>query len=502
MPTTIACPVCQTCLTFMPTAMAVGCPYCRVALRFTGGAIPVGHQVCCGKCHGVFTAEVPPLSLRMPAATFGLCPTCQIALKVPSVIPQGKTIKCPQCQQKFMPSALLHDPSLTPIVEDHRSALPTAAPPRATTKSAPKTQLSIRKSGGKSKTQLAPPAALPSADVPLFDLPSADTPSSDVPLPVPAEMQVDPLLPPEHDVDDEDVLVDVPAASSRLIGPEAVDNGLIPDTNRVAAPPPPRPVRRRPALKPVAEPDPAALPKPAPKRPRPAPAESREPTRPSPTPKAPTRAAKQDVPALAARNVSATAEAVADPLPAPSLVKTEPMATRLLDGPSRKSGPRIDVGPVLIIVVIAAILGGGAYLAYSLIPWGGGRRTVFPTEGMVFYKGKPAVGAVVTLIPEDKRDHYFPWGKVREDGSFRLTTYEPDDGAPAGRYKVTISRGQTDADEYAELRNKLGDQEAANLVKKRARDPLFDRYLNPRNSGLTAEITSQPLNKLETFQLN
>ena len=31
-----------------------------------------------------------------------------------------------------------------------------------------------------------------------------------------------------------------------------------------------------------------------------------------------------------------------------------------------------------------------------------------------------------------------PSGKVREDGSFTLTTYDADDGAPGGEYTATI----------------------------------------------------------------
>ncbi len=134
----------------------------------------------------------------------------------------------------------------------------------------------------------------------------------------------------------------------------------------------------------------------------------------------------------------------------------------------------------------------------------GTRRAVYPTEGVVFFQGKPAANARVTLIPVEKsRDRFFPTGKTGPDGSFKLTTYEPDDGAPAAKYRVTIVRGQMEAEEFAELSKKMSPKEMQALARKRAReDPLYDRFANPRNSGLPiVEITNQPLNKLDRFDL-
>src|SRR5262245_11865951 len=73
---------------------------------------------------------------------------------------------------------------------------------------------------------------------------------------------------------------------------------------------------------------------------------------------------------------------------------------------------------------------------------GSERVPVFPVRGQVFYQSKPAVGAVVILNPQDaslgERLPMRPNGKVEADGSFQITTYETNDGAPAGEYKVTI----------------------------------------------------------------
>ena len=69
------------------------------------------------------------------------------------------------------------------------------------------------------------------------------------------------------------------------------------------------------------------------------------------------------------------------------------------------------------------------------------RAETHPASGSISINGEPPVGALVHLDPVgskvDERNSR-PWGKVREDGSYTLTTYERDDGAPAGRYRLTV----------------------------------------------------------------
>src|SRR5687767_10889460 len=71
-----------------------------------------------------------------------------------------------------------------------------------------------------------------------------------------------------------------------------------------------------------------------------------------------------------------------------------------------------------------------------------GLKPVYPVQGSLFVKGKPAKGAVVMFHPlplETGRPTALrSRGTVGDDGSFRLTTYNTDDGAPAGEYVVTV----------------------------------------------------------------
>jgi hypothetical protein len=113
-----------------------------------------------------------------------------------------------------------------------------------------------------------------------------------------------------------------------------------------------------------------------------------------------------------------------------------------------------------------------------------GRKPVYPVSGKVLFQGRPAKGAMVKFHPQDGSDTALvPRGEVDADGTFRLTTYQQHDGAPAGRYAVTIFWG---------VPSKGGDEFDRLLVPS--------RYLNPATSGLTAEVPNREID-LPPFQL-
>lgn len=70
------------------------------------------------------------------------------------------------------------------------------------------------------------------------------------------------------------------------------------------------------------------------------------------------------------------------------------------------------------------------------------KAKTFQVTGTVSINGESPVGLVVSLVsvgsPVDSRASR-PWGIVQEDGHYKLTTYDSQsDGAPAGRYAVTL----------------------------------------------------------------
>lgn len=99
----------------------------------------------------------------------------------------------------------------------------------------------------------------------------------------------------------------------------------------------------------------------------------------------------------------------------------------------------------------------------------------YPASGTVMINGEPAAGAVVELQPygPEKPDarNSRPWAVVEADGSYTLTTYQKGDGAPVGKYKLTL-RWPNDVTSMAQF------------------DRLSGVYARPENAPL--EVTIQP----------
>ena len=118
----------------------------------------------------------------------------------------------------------------------------------------------------------------------------------------------------------------------------------------------------------------------------------------------------------------------------------------------------------------------------------GGRKPVYPVEGKVLV-GKdrqPAAGALVIFHPADSSDEdpNKPRAHVGDDGSFTLTTYTQNDGAPAGEYVVTVA--------WPEPRKTPFDPVGP--------DRLGGRYGDPKTSKLRVTVEAKP-NALEPIEL-
>jgi hypothetical protein len=104
---------------------------------------------------------------------------------------------------------------------------------------------------------------------------------------------------------------------------------------------------------------------------------------------------------------------------------------------------------------------------------------VFPVKGKVMIDGQPMSGATVLFYPTQD----FPKGSaqqhpravVEEDGTFQVSTYGSNDGAPAGEYTVTVSwKGDTDG---------LNNEQQADLPEKAP-----ETVLHARTTKLRVEI--------------
>jgi len=90
------------------------------------------------------------------------------------------------------------------------------------------------------------------------------------------------------------------------------------------------------------------------------------------------------------------------------------------------------VRPCLALAVCAVLAAG----------CGSGKPQValHPVQGRLEVGPQPPVGAIVTLHPKDAAWPHpsLPSGTVGADGTFRIGTFGPDDGAPAGDYVATV----------------------------------------------------------------
>jgi hypothetical protein len=102
------------------------------------------------------------------------------------------------------------------------------------------------------------------------------------------------------------------------------------------------------------------------------------------------------------------------------------------------------------------------------------RKPVHPVRGKVYFEGTPTPKALVTFFlvtGEQKRLVRAADGIVEPDGSFTLSTYTANDGAPAGEYAVTIFWGEG------------GDEEGPSGPNR-----LPERYSKPDTSGLRFRV--------------
>jgi hypothetical protein len=109
------------------------------------------------------------------------------------------------------------------------------------------------------------------------------------------------------------------------------------------------------------------------------------------------------------------------------------------------------------------------------------RLKVHPVTGTVYYRSQPVFGATVCFQPigDDKRPR--PLGRTGKEGSFQLSTYLANDGAPEGEYLVLIV-----------WPGKEGDDDEKDL--------LGGRYAKPENSPW--RITVRPgENRIDPFQI-
>src|SRR5262245_19259539 len=112
----------------------------------------------------------------------------------------------------------------------------------------------------------------------------------------------------------------------------------------------------------------------------------------------------------------------------------------------------------------------------------------FPVYGTITLDGAPLAEAMIVLHPldDDLHDAPRPLACSDSDGAFELTTMKPGDGAPAGRYAITVELRELTED---------GDE-----MIRDGKNLLLDRYRDPKTSGFRCTIVAGD-NELPTLAI-
>jgi hypothetical protein len=165
-----------------------------------------------------------------------------------------------------------------------------------------------------------------------------------------------------------------------------------------------------------------------------------------------------------------------------------------------RSGTR-QVGRTSRIGVFASV-----FCASLVAIAGCSRSNTVRVEGIVTLDGAPLSGATISFVPVDEGGgHHLASGVTNADGRFRLTTFNTNDGAVPGHYRVTVSqvewtshaeRDASLADEHPQIRimdrnrNKAPDahQKLAVEKKKTQHSKVPAVYGDPKKSPLQWEV--------------
>jgi len=122
------------------------------------------------------------------------------------------------------------------------------------------------------------------------------------------------------------------------------------------------------------------------------------------------------------------------------------------------------------ILLVVASLGGLSGCSHPKGP------ECVPVSGKISYKGKPLAEAMIVLHPLDGNveGNHKPIARSAADGTFSLTTFKSNDGAPPGRYAITV-----------ELR---APQMVGEEVVRNGENLLPVKYSKPETSGLRVAV--------------
>ena len=126
--------------------------------------------------------------------------------------------------------------------------------------------------------------------------------------------------------------------------------------------------------------------------------------------------------------------------------------------------PQMPLGALCALAAIGLVIGCGG-------PSGPAAKLV-PVTGKVTYKGQPLAKGTVSLMPVKPGNT--ATGEI-VGGAFKLSTYQKDDGAPPGQYKVAVTAWEKEP----------------TMDAPKGVPAIPQKFFDPAKSGLTAEVSPQ-----------
>jgi len=146
-----------------------------------------------------------------------------------------------------------------------------------------------------------------------------------------------------------------------------------------------------------------------------------------------------------------------------------------------------SVRTIVALVLLCSIVGCGA----------SDRVEVYPTKGVVVFLGEPMLGGgAISFVPLDGQVGKAAGGTIDKEGNFTMSTFDPDDGSMAGKFRVMIVQSTVEETET------LGDTDVEGAkdtvteftVPETKRIPFV--YADAARSPLTVEVKSEGQNEL------
>ena len=132
----------------------------------------------------------------------------------------------------------------------------------------------------------------------------------------------------------------------------------------------------------------------------------------------------------------------------------------------------------------------------------GDRVEVYPTKGVVLFNGEPMMGGgAISFVPLDNQLGKAAGGMIDKEGRFTMSTYDPDDGSMAGKFRVIVMQSTVEEIETVGDTDVEGAEDTSEAFTVPVAKRIPFTYADTANSPLMTEVKADGPNEL-TLELS